>query len=231
MVLFWETLTDMSNVVQALQELSKKYRDTVLGITFKDKQKTIYGTLEDVNTTYCYFNTKDGQIKISVTDENVDIFIPKVATGCYTAIKHKSLYVLSYLPHRQWKKGLCKQNTEVIHVPSLYTSYYAIHNDFNPTIQDILENTGLQQDRTIDKAFKFLDENNDFSGVSLNRNFGITLNFTDEDVNKYYIFNDRYLIGYILRNEQKIIVENDIFLQEVIDTQNVWCPNYKVNIV
>lgn len=226
---FWEDLTDMTEINAALNEMSKKYKDTVLGVFDKQTGENYYAQLGEVNTQYVGLYTATKDKKVLVTNRDVEMFVPKVSTGCYTSVKAKGLVVLSYLPHRQWKKGLCKQNTEIAQVLNYYRPYSLVTNDFNQVIFEILDNVGLQNNRTLDKAFKFLDEN-DFHGVSLNRNFGITVNFNDTDTNKYFLFHERYVIGYILRKEKQIVIENDIFLQEVLDTQHDWCSDYKVKV-
>lgn len=225
---FWEELTDMSDVVPASQEMSKKYRDTLLGIKKTGEKEIFYGFLTNAYADNYIFQGSKTTLKVSAMDETVEVFVPKVPTGCYTSVRQKGLCVLSYLPHRQWKKGLCKQNTDITNVFNYYSKFGVPENIFNKVIMDIVENQGLQQQRTLDEVFTFLDKNNQFTSVHINRDFGLSTNLTDMDENKYYLFHERYLIGYVLRKEQKIVVENIIFMQEVIDSQSSWCPNYKV---
>ena len=98
---FWEDLTDMTEINAALNEMSKKYKDTILGIFDKQTGENYYAQLSEVNTQYVVLQTATKHKKVLVTNRDVEMFVPKVSTGCYTSVKAKGLVVLSYLPHRQ----------------------------------------------------------------------------------------------------------------------------------
>ena len=83
--------------------------------------------------------------------------------------------------------------------------------------------------KELDDAIAFMDKEQ-YYGYALNRSFGITLNFSSENDTYLILFYKHFIVGKVLRGKKTIIVENDIFLQEILDTKHKWCPNYGVEV-
>ncbi len=228
---FWQELTDMESLPEAVNEMTKRYKDTVLCLANKHvPNKVVCVSYEHFTGGTFYFISPNGnEYKIGFNDLDLDVFVPKPRTGCYTSYKHKTLVVLTTLPHRQWKRGLCKQNTYIVNAVDFLRKGNYTSNIFGNTIQDILEDKSLQDTRTIAQAIIMLSKGY-YKGVSLTRDFGVTLNFFDQDNNKLFLFHHNNIIGHVKIKEKVIVVENDIFLQEVLDTKQQWAADFGVTL-
>jgi len=226
----WQTLTDMKSLEDVNSEMQKKYRDTWLKISMGDEDP-IFGMFQGNNNPDSYLlKTMDKGLNWNTIEYHFDhhpllsITVPKPEIGCYSTNKTKQLVVFNTLPHRQWKRGLCKGNSTIFNVIGNYSN--GAVNDFNGCIVDVLHNTKTY---TLEEAITTLNTEKSY-GVAINRNFGITLNFNSTNDSFLFLFYRQYLIGKVLRNKKRIILENELFLQEVIDSRHTWCPDYEVTV-
>lgn len=221
-------LTDMEDRNAVLEEMSKKYKGTILCINSPGQQYS-YGNYrghsDDMKTLYFNILSKDNEPIECIIDYNqeIEVTIPKLELGCYTA--GNKLVVLQTLPHRQWKKGLCDGNT-IIYSP-YEPADYGTKNYFNNYIHEILlEN---QEQQTITTAVEKLKTNNTLLGTHINRNFGLIENFFNADP-FYFLYHYQFLIGKVYPEEQRILVENKHFLQEVLDAKQELGYNYRIEV-
>lgn len=222
-------LTDMEDRGQVLDEMQKKYKNTILLLRRKDAPATYVtyrGCSDNQERVYFYtLTTPDNQYATieMFYDEEAEVTIPKPELGCYTA--NGKLVVLQTLPHRQWRKGLCSGNTSIQYV--FEPGKHAKSNSFDYCIGEVLLNN--QAERTVDDALAYMSKEPNTVGVHITRNFGLIENFfsTDDFVFLYHFKN---LIGLVYPKENKIVIENKTFLQEVLDTQNSWCSNYRIEV-
>lgn len=220
----WQRLTDIFGQHQIVEEMSKKYRGTVLGISDPEDQtfKTVYGYYYGINDTndFHILRDKEGNRMLLSVDTNFEVFIPDPPRGMYNT---KNGAVLFYRkPFRQHKRGL-GDGTAMIELLD-----NTIHKDktrswFDSYIYDVLEGTKY---RTIPltEAFKHTDE---CGSSAITRNFAMSLH-TIKPIG-YHLYYENRLIGDI--NEDTITLGDDLFYQEIIDSQHTWCPNHKVRIM
>ena len=90
-------------------------------------------------------------------------------------------------------------------------------------IRDRLE--GMQY-RTISltNAFKHTDT---YGSSAITRDFAMSLHTIKPT--GYHLYYENRLIGDI--TEDTIMLGDDLFYQEIVDSQHNWCPNHKVRIM
>lgn len=223
----WQTLTDMISFEDVASELNKKYRDTWLKVespTHPTKFGVFHGQHNEDDFVFKNFHGNDTFVEFIKFnhDPTISISIPKPDLGCYTSMNNKKLVVFSNLPHRQWKRGLCQGNASISDVVESYR--IGNSNGFNEHILSVLN---PKESNTLEEALEFLDKE-EYYGCAINRSFGITLNFTTINDSFVLLFYKQYLIGKVLRKKKRILLENDLFLQELIDTKHNWCADYEV---
>ena len=217
----------MISLEDVASELNKKYRDTWLKVespTHPPKFGVFQGQHSEDDFIFKKYSDKETSVELIKFnhDPAISISIPKPDLGCYTSIHNKKLVVFSSLPHRQWKRGLCKGNTNIFDVVESYRMDG--YNQFNEHILSVLI---PKENNTLEEALEFLDKE-EYYGYAINRSFGITLNFTTITDSFVLLFYKQYLIGKVLRKKKRILLENDLFLQELIDTKHNWCADYEV---
>ena len=227
----WQKLVDMTGFAEVSNELQKKFKDTFLRVENKEKGTVHYGTFqgESMNGDGFALRCNTGVLSIPFNhNELIDITVPKVETGCYTSYGQvKGLVYFSTLPHRQWKKGLCAGNSLVSAPINYYAKNTFSDNYFKYCITDILTQ---EYPKNLDHAIARMLEHK-FPSFAVNNSFGISLNFQDKDESILFLWYKEFLIGKVYPKQKQIVVENDVFFQEVIDSCHQWCPNYKVNLL
>ena len=221
----FEELTDMLHPEQITQEMNKKYKDTYLYLQLGDKNMyAMYHGSMDNNMQHLFKGRENKEwitIKLPLNHkDNVRISIPKFH-GCYST--NTNLAIIQTLPHRQWKKGICRQNTDVYIPVDFHAGLDG--NQFNNRFVEILEED--QTERTLDEAIKAIETNQNRIGTHITRDFGLLLNYgSTEDCYRLFFFG--YLIGSVYPKTKTILIENNIFLQEILDTVRYWAPTYEV---
>ena len=221
----WQLLTDMTSMNDVNSEMAKKYKDTWLQIKSEDEISygLFHGNYEDNSYVLKVWSPEYkewNQIVYLFDHPDYQSFtIPKPAYGCYTSKNLTQAVIFSQLPHRQWKRGLCKQNHYA-------KTVVGSSNSFNEAVLNILM---PMESMTISEALKVMDEQ-ELKSIALNRNFIISLNFSSKNDTFLLLLYHNYIIGKVLRGKKQIQIENPIFLQEVLDTKHNWCPDYEVII-
>jgi len=220
----WQRLTDIFGQHQITEEMSKKYRGTILGISDPDDPtfKTIYGYYHGINDNGDFHILKDkesNRMQLSV-DTNFEVFIPDPPRGMYNT---KMGAVLFYRkPFRQHKRGL-GDGTAMIELLDNTIRKGDIRNWFESYIYDVLHDQQIRG-RTLGKCFELTNE---FGSAAINREFAMSLHTVQPT--GYHLYYENRLIGDI--TEDTIMLGSDLFYQEVIDSQDTWCPNHKVRIM
>jgi len=220
----WQRLTDIFGLHQIAEEMSKKYKGTILGIDDPEDPtfKTVYGYYQGINNDGNFHLLKDKQgnkIQLSI-DTNFEVFIPDPQRGMYNTTKGAVLFYRK--PFRQHKRGL-GEGTAMIETLESTIIKNGLNNWFETYIYDVLE--GMKY-RTIDlvDAFKHTDT---YGSSAITRNFAMSLHTVKPT--GYNLYYENRLIGDI--TEDTILLGDDLFYQEIIDSKDTWCPNHKVRIM
>jgi len=220
----WQRLTDIKGEQNILDEMYKKYKGTILGIsdpedpTFKPKYGYYNGT--DTDQQFHYLKDQTGDRMSLSVDTNYEVFIPDPPRGMYNTINGAVLFYRK--PFRQHKRGL-GDGTAMIERLHGTIAPAIQRNWFESYIFDVLYDQQIRG-RTIEKCFEMADE---FGSAAVNREFAISLHTQKES--GYQLYYENRLLGDITKDE--ILLGNGLFYQEIIDRQHTWCPNHKVRIM
>jgi hypothetical protein len=206
----WQDLTDMFGEGEVNQEMVKKYRNTILALTYNGK--TFYATYKGVNGPHL-FNDKEGNTISLVNDTDVAVTIPTLERGLYNTSKGAVFVTRS--PYRQYRRGICEDNTYVNSLISI--ANHSQNNIYSTVVFDVLESKW----HDLPTAFRVCAE---LGSAAITKQFAIQLHHNKE-VGHALFYNASY-IGDITKDT--ITIRNKLFLQEVVDTQRYWCPNHKI---
>ena len=150
----WQRLTDIFGQHQITEEMSKKYKGTILGISDPEDPtfKTVYGYYSGINNTGDFHILKDkegNRIQLSV-DTNFEVFIPDPPRGMYNTTKGAILFYRE--PFRQHKRGLGIGTAMIETLESTITTKGVHINWFETYIYDVLKEMKY---RTIDLVDAF----------------------------------------------------------------------------
>lgn len=218
----WQKLTDIMGDANIADEMSKKYKGTVLAITDYDSGRVTYAVYNGIDGEHEYHRLKDKQgypIKLSI-DTQYDVWIPDPPKGMYNT-KEGAVYFYRK-PFRQHKRGL-GEGTACVEKLGAVIGAELSHNYFEGLIFDVLEDEKVRS-VTLATAFKLAELRN---SAAINRTFAICLHPHKET--GYALFYEKYMIGEI--DEEVIRLGNPAFKQEIIDTQHTWCPNHKIEVM
>jgi len=220
----WQRLTDIKGDANILDEMYKKYKGTILGIsdpedpTFTPKYAYYTGVSNDHD--YHYLKDQTGNnISLSV-DTNYEVFIPDPPRGMYNTTNGAVLFYRK--PFRQHKRGLGEGTAAIERLHNLVTIGQT-KNHFEAYIFDVLYDQQIRG-RTLEKCFELANE---FGSAAVNREFAISLH--TQNTTGYQLYYENRLLGDITKDE--ILLGNSLFYQEIIDRQHTWCPNHKVRIM
>lgn len=215
----WQKLTDMVNNTDIVDEMIKKYKNTILGI--RTPTNSIYAYYIGTNNDgmFLFRDHNEQHLKIA-KNTDMEIFIPNPEKGLYNTKYGAVMYQRN--PKRQWKRGLNSENVQAFTIVQTITHRgrpSAQQNKFDIVWNDILTN---ENDSILMSNAKEIAD--DLGSAAINRTYGIVLHPTEKF--GYILMHHKYQIGIIENN--KIRIMNKIFRQEVLDTQNQWCPTYEV---
>lgn len=220
----WHALTHFEKDADVLPEMVKKYKNTILRIIYGEK------------TTYAYyrgysqegkhiFNASLGLGHPDITlahDTDCFIDIPQFVKG-YRQLGAHACY-LQRKPFRQFRKGLCSDNTQI---QSLYTKlYYGTDNEFGKHIIEAL--AAPIPNTTITEGIKFLQQGARTYALTLD--FAISHNHYEVDPDSFSLFFGFDFVGFVNTKTKTIKVVNEVFIQEIVDTQHELCPDYKLEV-
>jgi len=220
----WQRLTDIFGQDQIVEEMYKKYRGTVLGISDPDDPtfKTVYGYYNGINDNgdfHILRDRKGNKMQLSV-NTHYEVFIPDPPRGMYNT---KMGAVLFYRkPFRQHKRGL-GDGTAMIELLDNTIRKSGVKNWFESHIFEVLDGMKSRTIALVD-AFKYADT---YGSSAITRDFALSLHTVKPT--GYHLYYENRLIGDITENT--IILGNDLFYQEIIDNQDTWCPNHYVRIM
>lgn len=216
----WQNLTDLFKLGDINTEMTKRYKDSILELKYGDK--THYVKYRSSDGEFFYFNDKDGNAVVLAPNTEAELSVPKLPRGLYNT--WKGVCYVTTNPARQWKRGVCSANTNVIQLinvlPNQLEPYYT--NEFNAVAHDLLE---PQKDITLEEAQKIIETD---LNVRINQHFALQQNHLTPDKIGYLFYN-RCLIGYAEKNI--LYIKQRAFAQEVFDSQRSWCPNHIVKVI
>jgi hypothetical protein len=219
----WQNLTDMFKENDIRDEMVKKYKNTVLGIVLDD-DKTVYMNFVgyDNENLFCFVNELGLKSKLAL-DTLFQIFIPNPEKGLYNS--KDGILFFERKPLRQWKRGLNKDNANIICLERqvMYNEIIGKGwtNQFEKYWQYVTQkdnNEPISLNRALDLC------KTDANSWAINRTYGVMAHPSKPE--GFILMHHNHHVGEIVDNE--ILVENKIFKQEILDTQTSWCPNYKV---
>jgi len=220
----WQRLTDIIGDLAIIDEMSKKYRNTILGIsnpedkTYRPKYAWYSGINND--QTYHMLKDKDGNKIQLATHTDYEVFIPDPPRGMYNT---KCGAVLFYRkPFRQHKRGLGDGTAAVERLDQVVIGNLP-RNYFESYIFDVLEDS-LNRRIPLDHAFQLAQ---DKGTAAVTRTFAIALSTSSP--HGYDLYYENYLIGRM--DDKHVTVCNPVFYQEVLDTQHEWCPDHIIEVI
>ncbi len=158
----WEPFVYETNPDNVLFEWDKKFRGTFVRLNGKIVKTT------HVDNPFIYFQDKDGvdgRVK-ATTNEVIDISFPKV--GCFTY--NGSLAVFTRQPARQFRKGICADNSKILLPMHFSRGFGALHPDF-PTLTAAFSEKYLDPHDLVKTLFsKGIKQN---SGGAISCNWGM----------------------------------------------------------
>jgi len=213
----WQKLTDLFEGNDVTQEMSKRYKDTLMCITVgSNNYYAYYRGLSD-DGFHTFRDQHDQRIMLSETTD-YEVSVPRLESGAYNT-KHGTVYVTS-IPARQWKRGLSQANTHVRSLQQVLQNMEG-QNGFKDYIFDVVDNQ-LQRVCSLKDARILAEET---GSHSCDRNFSVMLDpMTDTDTS--YLFYNRYVIGRV--DGLVITVLNPVFIQEILDKQRNLFSEFEV---
>lgn len=219
----WSNLTDLFNDNDIVNEMSKKYRNTVLALK-KDKRET-YATYKGFEGFHEFRDENDVALRLAVNTD-CQVTIPIIQRGLYNT-KTGAVFA-SRIPYRQYRKGLSKESIQICTLSDFAFRNGAFNgnqpvNRFGILIFDVLNRKDITY--KLEEALQMLSK---YGSVAMTRDFGIALPHTDM-VGDVALWMGCYHIGAIDTKSKTIHVINTVFHQEVLDSMHTWCnQEYKV---
>lgn len=195
-------------------EMDKRFLNAVLQVDFGDGLGPIlvrYTGLSGAGFQFYrdWFGTK---YSIGLDNNIAVISIPDFPCGYYSLDKggRSYLYYFQRRPHRQWKRGLSPENSSLTRNPDIVQTKYAVFNTIDTAYAALQSQDTFTLETACSRAQKL--------GESIiNRDFAVTANpVADNDT--LFLWYHGCIVGTILVEDKKILVENPVFLQEVKDT-------------
>jgi hypothetical protein len=211
----WQNLTNMLQNDEVIEEMIKKYRNSVLGIK-KPNDSVFYAQYNHYKGGFFNFTMSNGdQIQIH-SDTDMELFIPNPEKGLYNTRVGAVFFCRN--PLRQWKRGLTRENVNMMEVNhSVMGRPYT--NIFDHIWDEVL-NWG-DNTLSVPEALLLASEN---GSAAINKTYGVVAHPRYDD--GFILMHNQFIIGEI--DEKTILIRNPIFKQEILDTQTNWCPTHKI---
>ena len=210
----WNELTDAIGKDMAIDEMKKKYENTYLLLIKPDETEEIV----------CYKGFHDG-FHYFRDELGVDIKLRhETKTRIICAFPERRLFnsnkiALEFirLPHRQYRRGICKDNVQI------YSPVRKIwNNDSHPWDSKVLREAIFPQyPSNIEEALDKLNKKEILS-IALNDKFMLSLNWSANKQNLLFLFYSNKVIGTVENNKLKI--GHQLFKQEILDNLNLFKP-------
>ena len=204
----FERLTDLPGASKGicLSEFDKRYQHTYLYVHNVPNKTKVLAQYRGLNiNSQLLFSNETCQFTLDYYAEDVDITIPNPEKGYYS--DGSILVYFSRMPFRQWKRGLTKSNSYLMKFnvklkPNglnnvLDAYYYLLSFDLVQTLPEALQKADAYGEAIID------------------RDFCVSGHIVKEE--GYLLWYHNCIVGEILAETKEVIVQNDVFLQEVLD--------------
>lgn len=209
----WQDLTDLFEDNQVIQEMQKKYKKTILGVIYNGK--TSYASYQHYDQYHVFALPSGAKFQLA-NDTEATVFIPELSRGLYNTTNGAVL--VTQVPRRQWRRGLTSDTHRIVTLKELIWGLGYEQNAFNEYVYEVLEQK-YNHIPNVEQAMMFC---NTHGSCALTKDFAIALDCVKEaGCNLYY---HDCLVGDIDSN--KITVRNNIFIQEILDTKQQWCPKH-----
>lgn len=223
----WSQLTNLDKTEEIQQEMTKKYRNTILKIV--DGNSVVYGKFAGYGRGgYYMFNDLHGNnIQLAPnTDVDVRIWYPKRGLYNVEYPAHDGFVYYARTANRQYRRGINEENTQIYNPPIHGFSVENTHTFSLTTLAQIAANS--RKYRHLDEMIKNLDDpNTRLLSYAINDRWGISLPLNTTVPNTYDIWLYNVKVGQIKNNTIK--VNETAFLQELLDEHNTdWYAGYAI---
>jgi len=209
----WNELTDSFNKDMAIEEMNKKYSNTHL-VLIKPDGKELLVTYKGFSDGFHFFKDElNVDIKLRhETDVRIACVFPERRLF---NIKGQALEFIR-LPHRQYKRGICKDNIKIYSpVRQLWST------DGHPwNLTTLREALYPKYPASSEEALKQLTEQKCIS-IALNDKFMLSQSFTNKK-DHFYLWYCNKCIGFFHKDIFKI--EHKLFTQEILDNVTLFKP-------
>lgn len=214
----WTNLTDALNKQMSIEEMAKKYANTFLIL------QTQYGKEMVVQ----YFGYEEGYHKLKDefgvllhlqqdTDQQIICKFPERCLFNHNRVA----YEFTRLPLRQFKRGICADNTRIYSpVRALFDS-----KSIKWGFKHIQAALTPEYPKCCTEAIENLNAQTHLS-IALSPQFMISQPITSEK-NKYWLFFSNKLIGYF--EKDTFVIKHKLFKQEVLDNIHLFKP-YNIEV-
>ena len=214
----WNELTDSFNKDMAIDEMRKKYENTHLVMIQPDGRENLV-TYKGFADGFHFFKDELG-VDLKLRHEtNVRIACVFPERRLFNTDKMALEFIR--LPHRQYRRGICKDNVKIYSpVRQLWST------DGHPwTLPTLRAALYPKYPSCADEAIKELSNNKCIS-MALNEKFMLSLSFTTKK-DYLYLWYCNKCIGYFHKDVFKI--EHKLFTQEVLDNAALFKP-YRIEL-
>ena len=216
----WQDLTDMFNEEDQAAEMSKKYRNTWLKLSYDGRSfLALYSGMNDCGNHV--FRDKHNEIIELLPETTVKVEIWQPRRGLYNT----SIGVVFFCrtPFRQYRRGLNNEAAAAYQLKCVFDTLES--NVLNSVVYDIFD-PKMRATCNLDTA---LLKANETGAWAINRTFAVTLNPYSADKSVYGLFYETCPIGSVT-SDRRILVDK-LFFQEVLDSLEDWAPNYEVLVL
>lgn len=209
----WNDLTDAFNKDMAIDEMSKKYKDTYLVIAKPDKQELV-ARYKGYGNGFHYFQD---ELKMDIKlqhETNCSVVCVFPERRLFNSNNQALEFVRK--PNRQYRRGICKDNMQIYspirkywggddHPWDIHTIKHALYPTYPANCEEALNS--LLKGTAV--------------SVALNEKFFVSLSFTTtKDI--FYVFYCNVCIGFFKKDV--IYIKHALFKQEVLDNMTLFSP-------
>jgi len=223
----WQRLTDIIGDHNIIDEMSKKYKNTVLGVTDPTAKmyKPSYGWYVGISNDGAYhkMRNKNGDSYQLSVDTEYEVFIPDPPRGMYNTSHGVAQFYRK--PFRQHKRGLGEGTAQIQMLSSVIIPEMG-GNYLEQLVFDVLEEADVNEKFSLseNRTWELIHNKGE---IALDRTFVVALHAHKAE--GYQLYYETHLIGEVTKD--KILLGNPAFLQEVLDTRKTWCPNHTVEVM
>lgn len=222
----WSKLTNLSNNTEIRHEMIKKYKNTILKITYDGKVYFgVYLGTSDDDKYHLFKDLNDQRITLAQdTMADVRVWFPR--RGLYNVKWHGANRMICFIrtPYRQYRKGINAETCYIFDPVSAVVS--GIQSEYSTNlVGQIADNVSLT--RHIDEAIvKLTDKTSKVVSIAFNRRWGISLNYAkNDDIYPLFLY-DKHVANI---NKNKIEFLDKAFIQELLDEDNKdWYQGYAI---